>query len=76
MVTSLRSVPNYLFDSILFLIFREFQEENHRQQQLFQSEHQTDDGAALIPIKKIIAFDCPADGAEEPDDIFVGIKGK
>lgn len=54
--------------------FREFQEENR--QQLFQSEHQTDDGAALIPIKKIIAFDCPADGAQSPDDVFVGIRGR
>ena len=53
--------------------FREFQEE--KQQQLFQSEHQTDDGSALIPINKIVAFDCPADGAEVEDDIFVGIKG-
>ena len=53
--------------------FREFQDE--KQQQLFQSEHQTDDGSALIPINKIVAFDCPADGAEVEDDIFVGIKG-
>jgi len=54
--------------------FRDFREENSQQQQLFSSEHQTDDGSALIPIKKIIAFDCPADGAETPDDIFVGLK--
>ena len=41
--------------------FRDFREENNQQQQkLFSSEHQTDDGSALIPIKKIIAFDCPA----------------
>lgn len=53
--------------------FREFRDEH--QQQLFQSEHQTEDGLALLPIKKVIAFDCPADGASSEKDIFVGIKG-
>ena len=55
--------------------FREFREEN-KTQELFQSEHQTEDGSALLPINKIIAFDCPADGAASEDDIFVGLKGK
>ena len=54
--------------------FREFREEN-KTQELFQSEHQTEDGSALLPINKIIAFDCPADGAASEDDIFVGLKG-
>lgn len=54
--------------------FREFRDE-HKQQQLFQSDHQTDDGLALLPIKKTIAFDCPADGATSEQDIFVGIRG-
>ena len=56
--------------------FREFREENNRTQELFQSEHQTEDGSALLPINKIIAFDCPADGATAVEDIFVGLKGK
>ena len=55
--------------------FREFREENQTQN-LFQSEHQTEDGSALLPINKIIAFDCPADGATALEDIFVGLKGK
>ena len=55
--------------------FREFREENQTQN-LFQSEHQTEDGSALLPINKIIAFDCPADGATGSEDIFVGLKGK
>ena len=32
--------------------------------------------SALLPINKIIAFDCPADGATASEDIFVGLKGK
>ena len=41
--------------------FREFKDENT--QSLFQSDHQTDDGMDLLPVKKTIAFDCPDNGS-------------
>ena len=62
--------------------FKEFRQENvnqrnssnRKQQTLFQSEHQTDEGADLLPVGKRIAFDCPDDGVRE-SEIYVGIKG-
>ncbi len=51
---------------------REFRQE---QQQLFQTDNQTEGGHSLLPINKTIAFDCSASGAKSPDQIFVSIKG-
>ena len=36
--------------------FREFREESQKQQKLFQSEHTTEEGVDLLPVKKTIAF--------------------
>ena len=45
---------------------------------MFQSEHRTEDGRDLLPVRKTIAFDCPV-GAEakvkSADDILVVIEG-
>ena len=57
--------------------FKDFREEHrNRKQTLFQSEHQTDEGADLLPVGKRIAFDCPADPNIRESEIYVGIKGK
>ena len=50
--------------------FREFKDD--KQQALFQSDHQTEDGMDLLPVKKTIAFDCPDNGANI-DSIHVAI---
>ena len=53
--------------------------------ELFQSEHRTDDGKDLLPVRKTIAFDCPfgylferesAVKVNSAQDILVLIKGK
>ena len=49
---------------------------------LFQSEHRTEDGADLLPVRKTVAFDCPLDVIPEglpapksPEDVLVVIEG-
>ncbi len=56
-----------------FTIF--FREE--QRQHLFQSEHRTEEGIDLLPVKKTIAVDCSHDErVQSQDDIFLSIKGK
>jgi hypothetical protein len=41
------------------------------------SEHRTEEGIDLLPVKKTIAFDCPHDErVQSKDDIFISIKGQ
>ena len=59
------------------------QSKRSRETNLFQSEHRTDDGADLLPVRKTVAFDCPFDILPEglaakvksAEDVLVMIEG-
>ena len=50
---------------------QEFRQANkkHKEKELFQSEHRTEDGRDLLPVKKTIAFDCPFNVMGEMDEL-------